>query len=115
MPMTTEAESAEVMKKIARTMIATKGSHSTKGRLSMRAEKTSGASMLSVNPAAPDRYIEIEVPPMMPCATKSSGEGVKIVRRLNWRMERAREMRARKVPTNGHEAIHRAEEYTCDT
>src|SRR5699024_2139066 len=109
MPMTTEAESAEVMKKIARTMIATKGSHSTKGRLSMRAKKTSGASMLSVNPAAPDRAIEIEVPPRMPEATKSRVVGMKIVPRRNWRMERPREMRAMKVPTNGDQEIHQAQ------
>ena len=109
MPITTEAESAAVMKKIARMTMIRIGRNSAKGRFSTIENSTWAGFTESIWPSEPSRYIEIAVPPMIPYARKSREEGMRMTPSTNWRMVRPREMRAMKMPTKGDHEIHQAQ------
>src|SRR5699024_7962171 len=108
-PMTTEAETAAVMKKIAKLTMISNGKHSAYGRVPTRVNSTCGAAISSVNPGLPSRYIQIEDAPITPYTTNSSDDGLSITPKINWRMVLPREMREMKIQTTGYYEIHQSQ------
>ena len=108
-PMTTEAESAEVMKKTASTKMMRNGVIVPSGRLSNSENKTFSEVAEPSNPGMFSRLKLIAVPPKIVNARMRINVGASVVTSANWRIVRPREIRAMNMPTNGVHAIHHAQ------
>ena len=108
-PMTTDAESAEVMKKTARTKMSTNGVSCASGRVSKSAKSTCSGVAEPSKPATPSRESVIAAPPKTVKASARIRLGTARVTTANSRSVRPREMRAMNMPTNGVQAIHQAQ------
>lgn len=104
-PITVEAESAEVMKKVPSRITATTPTISPAGRLCSRLNSWVSA-LPSPQMDSPSRSMVIAVPPKMANQIMETPAGTKSTPRQNSRMVRPREMRARNMPTNGDQEIH---------
>src|SRR5699024_1056398 len=109
MPMTTDAESAAVMKKIASTPIRMNGMMPLNGSVSNRLNSTASGEASPSNPSTPLIELMMDAPPKTVNARIRIRVGIPMVTSANSLSVRPREIRAMKVPTNGVQAIHQAQ------
>ena len=112
MPITSEPESAEVMKKMPERMMAPTtsimpaGSCSSTWKSAVFESMAPSAPTTEVYPAGRVVSRKIAVPPRMPNQTTPTMVGTSSTPAMNSRTVRPREMRAMKMPTNGVQDIH---------
>src|SRR5699024_882806 len=108
-PITTDAESAAVMKKIAKTPIKIMGVMLLNGKVSNRVKSTASGEASPSNPSTPVMELIIDAPPKTMQDKRRIKVRTTIVVQANSRKVRTRENSAIKVPTNGVQAIHQAQ------
>ncbi len=108
-PMTTEAESAEVMKKIASTAMSRNGVICASGSCANMSKSTCCGEAEPSKPATPSWLRRTAVPPKMVNARMRMAVGASMVTSTNSRSVRPREILAMNMPTNGVHAIHHAQ------
>src|SRR5699024_6766894 len=106
-PITVDAESAEVIKKVASKIMPTIEATAPPGKDCKRLN--SSASVDSPVMDSPDCSKWIAVPPKMANQMVETPAGTNKTPKQNSRTLRPREIRARNIPTNGDQEIHHAQ------
>ena len=112
--LTSEAESAVVMKNTTSMTMTSGAIQLDPGKWSKTLKKmSSAAGMESIVPSgaiSPSRRCsQMVVPPKMVKAAMMIAEGINSTPRTNWRMVRPREILATNTPTNGDQDTHHAQ------
>ena len=107
-PITVEAESAEVMKNVASRIIAMTDDTAPPGNVCSR-ENSWPSEVPSPQIDSPACSSEMAEPPKMENHTSDTTDGTITTVKMNSRMVRPREMRAMNMPTNGDQDTHQAQ------